>query len=137
MCRTERVTMTQKLDAMTKEVSQPAMITPADLYHAAAVDGVAMEVQARDVLEYWKSMPYLFNFLKNYEFRTRMDKALESPSDALRKLVKSAKPQLLTKAKLSATSHWMPPTHVCGCCLKTRWIKACGSFYGCLLRCLI
>ncbi|WP_210453995.1 DEAD/DEAH box helicase [Pantoea ananatis] len=100
MCRTERVTMTQKLDAMTKEVSQPAMITPADLYHAAAVDGVAMEVQARDVLEYWKSMPYLFNFLKNYELRTRMDKALESPSDALRKLVKSAKPQLLTKAKL-------------------------------------
>ncbi|MBS6529214.1 MAG: hypothetical protein KH403_17195 [Bacteroides caccae] len=92
--------MTQKLDAMTKEVSQPAMITPADLYHAAAVDGVAMEVQARDVLEYWKSMPYLFNFLKNYELRTRMDKALESPSDALRKLVKSAKPQLLTKAKL-------------------------------------
>lgn len=105
MCRTERVTMTQNLDAMTKEVSQPAMITPADLHHAATVDAVAMEVQARDILEYWKSMPYLFNFLKHYELRTRMDKALESPSDALRKLVKSAKAQLLTKAKLE---HYKP-----------------------------
>lgn len=100
MCRTERVTMTQKLDAMTKEVLQPAIITPTDLYHAVAVDGVAMEVQARDVLEYWKSMPYLFNFLKHYELRTLIDRALKSPSDTLRKLVKSAKPHLLTKAKL-------------------------------------
>ncbi|KYM74022.1 helicase-related protein [Pantoea agglomerans] len=100
MCRTERVTMTQKLDAMTKEVLQPAIITPTDLYHAVAVDGVAMEVQARDVLEYWKSMPYLFNFLKHYELRTLIDRALKSPSDTLRKLVKSAKPHLLTKARL-------------------------------------
>jgi len=59
-----------------------------------------MEVQARDVLEYWKSMPYLFNFLKHYELRTLIDRALKSPSDTLRKLVKSAKPHLLTKAKL-------------------------------------
>ncbi|WP_232503299.1 helicase-related protein [Xenorhabdus bovienii] len=105
MCRTERVTMTQKLDAMTKEVLQPAIITPTDLYHAAAVDGVAMEVQARDILEYWKSMPYLFNFLKHYELRTLIDKALKSPSDTLRKLVKSAKPHLLTKKK---REHYQP-----------------------------
>ena len=45
-------------------------------------------------------MPYLFNFLKHYELRTLIDRALKSPSDTLRKLVKSAKPHLLTKAKL-------------------------------------
>lgn len=100
MCRTERVTMTQKLDAMTKEVAQPAMITLSDLHHVAAVDAIAMEVQARDIIEYWKSMPYLLNFLKHYELRTLIDKALEYPSDTLGKLVKSIKPQLLSKAKL-------------------------------------
>lgn len=93
MCRTERVTMTQKLDAMTKEVAQPAMITLSDLHHVAAVDAIAMEVQARDIIEYWKSMPYLLNFLKHYELRTLIDKALEYPSDTLGKLVKSIKPQ--------------------------------------------
>lgn len=100
MCRTERVTMTQKLDAMTKEVAQPAMITLSDLHHVAAVDAIAIEVQARDIIDYWKSMPYLLNFLKHYELRTLIDKALEYPSDTLCKLLKSIKPQLLSKAKL-------------------------------------
>ncbi|WP_139385646.1 hypothetical protein, partial [Salmonella enterica] len=70
------------------------------LHHVAAVDAIAMEVQARDIIEYWKSMPYLLNFLKHYELRTLIDKALEYPSDTLGKLVKSIKPQLLSKAKL-------------------------------------
>ena len=101
MCRTERVATTRDHNSMLCEIEQPAPPTPADLQHAATVDAVASCVKAKEPIEYWKSAPYLINFLKHYELRHKLDAQLHAPSDALREILASAHGQLLTKEKLT------------------------------------
>ncbi|WP_324016962.1 DEAD/DEAH box helicase [Aeromonas hydrophila] len=99
MCRTERVTTTRDHNSMLTEIARTAPLKPADLLHAATVDAVAICVMAGDTVEYWKSAPYLINFLKHYELRNKLDSQLNAPSDALRDTLSSANRQLLTKNK--------------------------------------
>ena len=99
MCRTERVATTRDHNAMLTEIERTAPLTPADLQHAATVDAVAICVKAGEPIEYWKSAPYLINFLKHYELRHKLDANLNAPSDALRRTLLSANGQLLTRNK--------------------------------------
>ena len=99
MCRTERVATTRDHNSMLTEIERTAPLTPADLQHAATVDAVAICVKAGEPIEYWKSAPYLINFLKHYELRHKLDAQLNAPSDALRETLSSANGQLLTKNK--------------------------------------
>ena len=99
MCRTERVAITRDHNSMLKDVEREAPLKPSDLKHAATVDAVATCVKARDPIEYWKSAPYLINFLKHYELRQKLDAQLNAPSDALREVLLSANGQLLMKDK--------------------------------------
>ena len=99
MCRTERVAMTRDYNSMLKEIERGAPLKPADLQHASTVDSVAISVKAQDPIEYWKSAPYLINFLRHYELRHKMDAQLNAPSDALREALLLANEQLLTKDK--------------------------------------
>lgn len=99
MCRTERVATTRDHNSMLTEIERMAPLTPADLQHAATVDAVAICVKAGEPIEYWKSAPYLINFLKHYELRHKLDAQLNAPSDALRGTLLSANGQLLTKGK--------------------------------------
>ena len=99
MCRTERVATTHDHNSMLTEIERMAPLTPADLQHAATVDAVAICVKAGEPIEYWKSAPYLINFLKHYELRHKLDAQLNAPSDALRGTLSSANGQLLTKGK--------------------------------------
>lgn len=101
MCRTERVVTTRDHNSMLTEVERTAPLTPADLRHAATVDAVATCVKAGEPIEYWKSAPYLINFLKHYELRRKLDAQLNAPSDALRKALLSVDGQLLTQDKLA------------------------------------
>jgi hypothetical protein len=102
MCRTERVGMTQRLDAMLVEPSRPAPLEPADLDHAATVDRVARAVEAREPIEYWKSSPYLLNFLKGYDLRRRMDEVASAPPEELIKTLGESDGQVLKKAMFDA-----------------------------------
>lgn len=99
MCRTERVATTRDHNSMLTEIERTAPLTPGDLQHAATVDAVAICVKAGEPIEYWKSAPYLINFLKHYELRHKLDAQLNAPSDALRETLSSANGQLLTKNK--------------------------------------
>jgi len=85
---------------MLTEIERTAPLSPADLQHAAMVDAVAICVKAGEQIEYWKSAPYLINFLKHYELRHKLVAQLNAPSDALRGTLSSANGQLLTKDKL-------------------------------------
>lgn len=100
MCRTERVKTTRDHNSMLTEIERTAPLTPADIQHAATVDAVATCVNAGETIEYWKSVPYLINFLKHYELRHKLDAQLNSPSDALRRILSSANGKLLAKDKL-------------------------------------
>jgi hypothetical protein len=97
MCRTERVATTRDHNSMLREIERVAPLKPADLQHAAIADAVAVCVKAGEPIEYWKSAPYLINFLKHYELRHKLDAQLSAPSDALRDALQSANGYLLCK----------------------------------------
>jgi len=100
MCRTERIATTRVHNSMLTEVERTTPLMPADFQHAATVDAVAICVKAAEAIEYWKSAPYLINFLKNYELRHKLNAQLIAPSDTLREALSQANNQLLTKDKL-------------------------------------
>ena len=102
MCRTERVTTTRDHNSMLSGKEWMALVKPADLHHAATVDRVALCVEAREPIEYWKSIPYLVNFLKHYELRRKLDVHLGAPSEALREALLQANRQSLTKQTLES-----------------------------------
>lgn len=74
MCRTERVGVTQGRDAMVKDVPLPLSLTSADLADYACVDALARKAEVNDVMEFWRSSPYLLNFMREdgYSFKRRM-----------------------------------------------------------------
>lgn len=102
MCRTERVGMTQRLDAMLVEKQSPAPLKPSDLEQAAIADLAAMEVGAREPIEYWKSSPYLLNFLRNYELRRRLEERLSAPPPKLLEAMERGGNHLLAKEKFES-----------------------------------
>jgi len=74
MCRTERVGVTRGRDAMVKDVPLALSLTPEDLADYACVDALAREAWANDVMEFWRSSPYLLNFMREdgYTFKRRL-----------------------------------------------------------------
>lgn len=99
MCRNERVAISEQLDAMLIEPPRPALLEADDLDHAMIADQAAQAVGARAPLEYWKSSPYLLNFLKHYDLRRRIDDVAEAPPEALLSVFQLASAHLLTKSK--------------------------------------
>ena len=83
MCRTERVGKTQSLNAMLSESRDKPALRPDDLHEAVLADKIASIIGARDIIEYWKSSPYLINFLRRYEFRHKLEEQCEAPDDEL------------------------------------------------------
>tara|TARA_A100001391_G_scaffold63882_2_gene39722 strand:- start:525 stop:3650 length:3126 start_codon:yes stop_codon:yes gene_type:complete len=79
MARTERVGSTAERDSMLTEPSIKVPLAPADLHQAEAFARVARAVDAREIIEYWKSAPYLLNFMRDYTLKHRLkDKAANS-----------------------------------------------------------
>lgn len=97
MCRTERVGMTDQLDAMIVEKQQSAPLSPEDLTHAALVDRAARAIGAHDCIEYWKSGPYLLNFLKHYDLFKKIDRLKDTPPDDLLGSLRNADGCILKK----------------------------------------
>ncbi|WP_045221855.1 helicase-related protein [Desulfonatronum thioautotrophicum] len=101
MCRTERIAFTRDANAMLTESRPISMPQPKDLDHAALADRIASEVKAGDVIEYWKSAPYIINFLKHYELRRKLEQAFDKPSEELLRLF-TDNGHLLSKATIEA-----------------------------------
>lgn len=79
MSRTERVGSTAERDSMLAEPSINVPLARSDLLQAEAFSRVARAVDAREIIEYWKSAPYLLNFMRDYTLRHRLkDKAANS-----------------------------------------------------------
>ena len=72
MCRTERVSSTVDRDSMVREPKTALTVQFDDLRQAMAVSGVARALEAPDVIEYWKSAPYLLNFMRDYALKRVM-----------------------------------------------------------------
>nr|WP_315050410.1 helicase-related protein [uncultured Brevundimonas sp.] len=103
MCRTERVSSTVDRDSMVREPKTALSVQSDDLRQAMAVSGVARALEAPDVIEYWKSAPYLLNFMRDYALKRVMkDKEGTKPSIALVEALSAAKGACLDHDALNA-----------------------------------
>ena len=83
MCRTERVALTRRRDAMLIEPPALADLRPQDLQQVRLADLVAEAGGAPDVVEYWKSSPYLLDFARRYKLREALERVAKDPPASL------------------------------------------------------
>jgi hypothetical protein len=86
MVRTERLASTQDRNGMLVEMpSRPMHVDTKDLTEYVAIQRLAREVGSDDILELWKSSPFLMNFLDDeYKLKRKVNEALETPEDRAR-----------------------------------------------------
>ncbi|QEG27767.1 ATP-dependent helicase HepA [Gemmata obscuriglobus] len=76
--RTERLAVTHNRDGMLKEMPRTGLtLTARDVATYPQLRRVADALDAGEVLEFWKSAPFLLNFMENYEVKRAFRDALE------------------------------------------------------------
>ena len=79
MVRTERLAASEDRNGMLEEVSDgSAKLEPGDLVAYCGLQNVAGLLGNGDSLEYWKSSPYLLNFMDKYELKNAFENAILS-----------------------------------------------------------
>lgn len=100
MARTERVASTIDRDSMVSEPSMAITIQSSDLRQAALVSDVARALDAPEITEYWKSAPYLLNFMRDYALKRLLKENLDKPAPSLREALMRARPAMLDHDRL-------------------------------------
>ena len=100
MARTERVASTFDRNSMVNESAMPMAIRPTDLREAAAVSDVARALDAPEITEYWKSAPYLLNFMRDYALKRLLKDNLDKPAQHLREALARAEATMLDRDRL-------------------------------------
>ena len=111
MCRTERVAMTRSLDSLLVELPRPAALDSTDLRQARIADRLSRALRAPDVIEYWKSSPYLLSYMRNYKLRERLDDVADNPpEEVLGALAEEVDVAEAAPIRGPKCSKWQPPT---------------------------
>lgn len=100
MARTERVDSTEDRNAQVLEVKPRLTIETEDLKEAKAVAQIAGLVGAPGIVEYWKSAPYLLNFMRDYKLREKLQSAKLRPAKELRQAIRSSEPYLISNEQI-------------------------------------
>jgi len=104
MVRTERLAASADRDGMLRVVAPyHVQLTAGDISSFLTVQQVARALGQPDVLEYWKSAPYLLNFMEEYKLKREFDQAHQSPErrHAVEQVLRS-KDGLLPRADFEA-----------------------------------
>ena len=107
MARTERVSASDDRDAMVAEDRSQATPNAMDVRQYLAADALFRAVGDRDPMPFWKSAPYLPNFMHGYRFNELLDKAIAAP-DGLVEVLERHESALLKKAMLQSWSRLDP-----------------------------
>lgn len=103
MVRTERLSSTKP--GVTKElVNSAGPLDPGDLEGFSFLDSVSRQLGTGDVVEYWKSAPYVLNVMdrEGYKIKKVLKEALErEPSSDLAKIFNDRQKQLLSWQEIS------------------------------------
>ena len=77
MVRTERLSVTEDRSGMLSEQpSRTLRLEPEDLSAFLFTDELSRKLDAGDALEYWKSAPYLANFMEGYKLKRQIREAI-------------------------------------------------------------
>lgn len=71
MVRTERVGMTRQSDAMVKDDPVFLQVEAEDLKGAIAARRIARRLGSHDTTDYWKSAPYMLDFMREYDLKRK------------------------------------------------------------------
>ena len=77
MARTERLAATPDRNGMLDETKAAVTVKSVDLRAYVRLGSLAEAVQHREPVEYWKSAPYLINFMETYQFKQAVERAAE------------------------------------------------------------
>jgi len=99
MVRTERVPATRDRDAMVHESQVETKLIPNDLHRASALDQLTQTLGVQEAIEYWKSAPYLLNFMKGYKLKEEFVDQIDRQVD-LSKPLEAMAPYLLKEESL-------------------------------------
>jgi hypothetical protein len=102
IARTERVASTIERDSMMSEPAITVSVAPADLAQASALSQVARTLDAPEIIEYWKSAPYLLNFMRHYSLKQLLTDEAKAPSATLRSAIQAARPTMLDHDAIDA-----------------------------------
>ena len=100
MSRTERVDSTDDRNAQLQEFRPPLKIETDDLNEARLTAHIVELVGAPGIVEYWKSAPYLLNFMRGYKLREKLQTLKGRPSAALRKAIQLSAPYLISREQV-------------------------------------
>ena len=76
MVRTERLAVTNDRSGMLADRKLQARLEPNDVRNFAMVDRLSGLLSAGDPTDYWKSAPYLLNFMEGYQLKRNLKAAL-------------------------------------------------------------
>jgi hypothetical protein len=139
IARTERVASTIERDSMIDEPAITISVAPADLAQASAVSEVARTLDAPEIIEYWKSSPYLLNFMRHYSLKRLLEAQAAAPSATLRNAIRAARPAMLDHNAINAYAPLEPANgrmraimdDIFGHQLEQNlWIPAAMPYYG-------
>jgi hypothetical protein len=83
MVRTERLSIDANRDGMLRQMDCLAMsLDEKDVEHYLALQQIASSLEHGDMLEYWKSAPYLLNFMEHYDVKRKLEDAMEEQADS-------------------------------------------------------
>ena len=118
MCRTERVHHTEQMDGMLRDIRAGKInIEPVDVRAFLRLEAIADSVGQPGVLEYWRSAPYLLNFMGQYKLKQEMLRKIASlRSDLPQQLV--ATPELFIDWKRVERYDNVDPQNA-----KLRWLE--------------
>jgi len=102
MCRTERNSGISKQDNMIKEYTEKVEIEHKEIIDFIKIDKIAQVVKHRNCMEYWKSSPYLLNFMDDdYKLKKECVKGINDCSLKVENALISAKKSFLSWRKIS------------------------------------
>ena len=82
MSRTERLRASTDAQGMMRQVPSAGLqLTAEDVGDFLALEKIGCEVRQPQVLEYWKSAPYLLSFMDDFKLKTEVVARLDAPSE--------------------------------------------------------
>lgn len=120
MVRTERLSIDANRDNMLiQKDCSGVSLDKADVEHYLAIQQLATALNHHDVMEYWKSAPYLLNFMENYDLKKKLDSAVkEQAGVGIAEQFRMLKDILLKKQAIEEYSIINP------CNFRLRWLQS-------------
>ncbi|MEZ6128124.1 MAG: DEAD/DEAH box helicase [Planctomycetaceae bacterium] len=81
MVRTERLAVDPNRNGMLEIKPMFARPIATDIQQYLALQRIAGELNHGDMLEYWKSAPYLLNFMEDYDIKRKLNDAIPDQTD--------------------------------------------------------